>query len=111
LVCEEQAVYQQGTDTRCGVHRVFRDIVYSQRKFEITPHETFQAEFEFTVPSFAMHSFVSPHNAVVWALIVRGRLARWGDFERRFTVYVYPPHVLPQVASLPVAAAAGSRRT
>ena len=29
-----------------------------------------------------MHSFVSSHNAVMWALLVRGRMARWGDFER-----------------------------
>jgi hypothetical protein len=37
-----------------------------------------------------MHSFVSSHNAVMWALLVRGRMARWGDFERRFPIYVYP---------------------
>ena len=37
-----------------------------------------------------MHSFASPHNAVVWTLVVRGRTVRWGDFERRFPVYVYP---------------------
>jgi hypothetical protein len=37
-----------------------------------------------------MHSFESGHNAVVWTLVVRGRMARWGEFERRFPVYVYP---------------------
>jgi hypothetical protein len=35
LVCEEQAVYQQGTDTRRATARVYRDILYSGRKFEI----------------------------------------------------------------------------
>ena len=29
----------------------------------------------------------------MWALVVRGRMARWGDFERRFPIYVYPTEV------------------
>jgi hypothetical protein len=90
LVCEEHAVYQQGTDTRHATNRVYRSIVFSQRKFDITPHRAFEADFSFTVPATAMHSFASGHNAVTWTLVVRGRLARWGDFERRFPVYVYP---------------------
>jgi hypothetical protein len=90
LVCEEQAVYQQGTDTRRATMRVYQDTVFNQRKFDITPQRTFEAEFDIAVPDSAMHSFVSPHNAVVWTLVVRGRMARWGEFERRFPVYVYP---------------------
>jgi hypothetical protein len=108
LVCEEQAVYQQGTDTRRGMNRVYRDTLFSQRKFDIRPHQVFQAAFEFTVPPSAMHSFVSPHNAIVWTLVVRGRMARWGDFERRFPVYVYPAQALPQSAANPFATATGN---
>jgi hypothetical protein len=37
-----------------------------------------------------MHSFASTHNAVMWSLVVRGRMTRWGDLERRFPIYVYP---------------------
>jgi hypothetical protein len=37
-----------------------------------------------------MHSFISQHNGVIWTIVVRGRMARWGDFERRFPVYMYP---------------------
>ena len=107
LVCEEQAVYQQGTDTRRGTNRVYRDTLFSQRKFEITPHQIFQTEFEFKVPSSAMHSFVSPHNAIVWALMVRGRMARWGDFERRFPVYVYPAMAIATTVANPYATAVG----
>jgi hypothetical protein len=109
LVCEEQAVYQQGTDTRRDVHRVYRATAFSQRKFEITPHHAFQAEFDFTVPDTAMHSFVSPHNAVIWSLVARGRMATWGDFERRFPVYVYPSSAVPPVANNALVAVAGSR--
>jgi hypothetical protein len=108
LVCEEQAVYQQGTDTRRDTHRVFRTTVFSQRKFEITPQQAFQTEFDFTVPEHAMHSFVAPHNAVVWSLVARGRMVTWGDFERRFPVYVYPSSAL-QPQALPPFAVAGSR--
>lgn len=90
LVCEEQAVYQQGTDTRRDTARVYSHTAFSDRKFEITPGQALETRLEFTIPPTAMHSFASVHNAIIWAIIVRGRIARWGDFERRFPVYVYP---------------------
>lgn len=93
LVCEEQAIYQQGTDTRRATSRVFRSTLFSQRKFEIQPQQAFEISFDIAIPASAMHSFVSAHNAVTWTLVVRGRMARWGDFERRFPVYVYPLRV------------------
>jgi hypothetical protein len=94
LVCEEQAVYQQGTDTRRATSRVYRATLFSQRKFDIRPQQAFDADFTFSVPASAMHSFVSGHNGVIWTLVVRGRMARWGEFERRFPVYVYPARSL-----------------
>jgi hypothetical protein len=69
---------------------VHRSTLFSQRKFDITPQQPFDATFDIVIPDSAMHSFVSSHNAVMWALLVRGRMARWGDFERRFPIYVYP---------------------
>ncbi len=90
LVCDEQAIYQQGTDTRRATSRVHRATLFSQRKFEIRPQHAFEATFDVTLPDSAMHSFVSPHNAVIWTIVVRGRSARWGEFERRFPIYVYP---------------------
>jgi hypothetical protein len=42
-----------------------------------------------------MHSFASTHNAVMWTLVVRGRMTRWGELERRFPVYVYPAWIAP----------------
>jgi hypothetical protein len=90
LVCDEQAIHQQGTDTRRASCCVHHDTLFSQRKFDITPEQAFEATFDIGVPETAMHSFVAPHNAVMWAIVVRGRMARWGDFERRFPIYVYP---------------------
>jgi hypothetical protein len=93
LVCDEQAIHQQGTDTRRAIGRVYRATLFSLRKFDITPQQAFEASFDIGVPDSAMHSFVSTHNAVMWALLVRGRMARWGDFERRFPIYVYPSSI------------------
>jgi hypothetical protein len=109
LVCEEHAIYQQGTDTRRDTHCVYRATAFSRRKFDITPRQAFEAEFGFVVPPEAMHSFVAPHNAVVWTLVVRGRMARWGDFERRFPVYVYPASAIQQTVLNPFVATSGSR--
>jgi hypothetical protein len=90
LICEEQAIYQQGTDTRRATARVFRETVLNRRKFDITPGQAFEARFSFALPANVMHSFASTHNAVQWSIVVRGRLARWGELERQFPVYVYP---------------------
>jgi hypothetical protein len=106
LVCVEQAVYQQGTDTRRAVACVHQENVFSQRKFDILPQQAFEATFDFTVPDTAMHSFLSPHNAILWLLVVRARIARWGELERRFPVFVYPPGDAPRPATTELAATA-----
>jgi hypothetical protein len=108
LVCEEQAVYQQGTDARRATSRVYRATAFSQRKFDITPQQPFEASFSFTIPATAMHSFVSAHNGVTWSLAIRGRMARWGDFERRFPIYVYPLRVMQQEVLTPLSTTARS---
>lgn len=90
LVCEERATYQQGTDTRTASAIVYRQTVLSERKFDVPPGGAFEMHFNVAVPDAAMHSFSAPHNAVSWMLIVRGRMVRWPEFERRFPLYVYP---------------------
>jgi hypothetical protein len=90
LVCEERATYQQGTDTRTAAAVVHSETVFSERKFEIPQGGAFEAHFTVPVPAAAMHSFSAAHNAVSWMLVVRGRMARWPEFERRFPLYIYP---------------------
>lgn len=96
LLCEEHSTYHQGTDTRTATAVVHRETVFSQRNFDIAPEAAFEASFNFRAPATAMHSFAAPHNAVSWALVVRGRMARWPEFERRFPLYVYPDGVASQ---------------
>ncbi len=91
LVCEERATYQQGTDTRTAAAIVHRETVFSERRFAIPPGGAFETHFTVAVPATAMHSFSAAHNAVAWMLVVRGRMARWPEFVRRFPLYVYPP--------------------
>jgi hypothetical protein len=103
LLCEEQATYQQGTDSRTAISTVHDETVFSQRNFDIAPGAAFEASFAFRVPPTAMHSFSAPHNAVSWALVVRGRIARWPEFERRFPLYVYPDSVASRFPSTSIA--------
>ena len=86
---------------------VHRETVFSDRKFDIAPGGAFEAQFSFAVPAEAMHSFEAAHNAVSWSLVVRGRMARWPEFERRFPLYVYPLAAAAATATTPPQAVEG----
>ncbi|MEX0939011.1 MAG: DUF3592 domain-containing protein [Pirellulales bacterium] len=90
LVCEEEATYRQGTDTRTARQRVFEKQLYRRESFQVRPGMPFEDECELVVPEAAMHSFQSQHNEVKWELLVRGDVAGWPDYERRFSIVVYP---------------------
>jgi hypothetical protein len=111
LLCEEQATYQQGTDNRTSTAVVHEETIFSQRNFDIAPGAAFEAGFSFRVPAAAMHSFSAPHNAVSWVLVVRGRMARWPEFERRFPLYVYPDNVASRFPTPAVVAPAEAALT
>ena len=40
-----------------------------------------------------MHTFVAPHNKVLWTLAVAGEIARWPDVAEEFELLVLPPAV------------------
>lgn len=90
LVCEEEATYRQGTDTRTEACRVFQESVFRRENFEVRPGVPFEVECEWVMPSGVMHSFTSEHNEVNWRLIVKGDAKGWPGFERSFPVIVYP---------------------
>jgi len=90
LVCEEQATYRQGTNTRTETRQVYRQELLREEGFEIQPTVPFEKQCEFTVPSGAMHSFHAQHNQIQWRLVVHGRLAGWPDYQRAFPVIVRP---------------------
>ncbi|MFO0899282.1 MAG: DUF3592 domain-containing protein [Pirellulales bacterium] len=90
LVCDEQASYRQGTDTRTETQRVYQELVFSIADIQIQPALPFEEQFELRVPEGAMHSFRSPHHEIAWKLVVRVEVRRWPPAERSFSVLVYP---------------------
>lgn len=90
FVCEESAIFRQGTNTRTAVRRVHEQEVYRREGFEIHQGMPFEARFTIETPQLAMHSFVAPHNRIDWKLIVCGDVRRWPDFERAYPIVVYP---------------------
>jgi hypothetical protein len=91
LICEEEATYQQGTDVRTEVRRVYQQVIVRHNDFKISPSELFEEVVTFRVPPQVMHSFQSFHNAIKWKLVVQGKASGWPLFERWFPVIVFPP--------------------
>jgi len=90
LVCEEEATYRQGTDTRTETREVYRQEVLRRDRFEIHRGLPFEAECELEVPAGAMHSFKGQHNEVNWKLVVHGDVVGWPAYKRSFPVIVCP---------------------
>ena len=90
LVCEEEAIYRQGTNSRQESVRVYADRLFRQEDFTISGVEGFQARCRLLVPPTAMHSFQSPHNRVQWTILVRGQAQGWPPYQRRFPLIILP---------------------
>ncbi len=90
LVCEEEAVFRQGTNARTESREAFRRALYSGGRAIIRPGEPLEAECDLPIPAEAMHSFRASHNQIQWRLIVHGEIVGWHVFQRSFPVVVRP---------------------
>ena len=90
LVCEEVATFQQGTDVREEVCRVFESPLFRSEDFDVEWGIPFEHRGELAVPHGMMHSLEAGHNAVQWKLVVSGKAKAWPLFSRSFPVVVYP---------------------
>lgn len=90
LVCDEEATFCHGTNTRKETRRVCQSQVLARRSFEMTRAAPFEADCELHIPAGAMHSFRSDHNEVTWKVLVRGEAAGWPGYERIFPLIVHP---------------------
>jgi hypothetical protein len=90
LVCEEQATFQQGTNSRTETCPVFQEEIFRRDGFEVQHGIPFEVRSPLRVPAEAMHSFKSAHNEVRWKLIVKGDVQGWPNYEREFPLLVYP---------------------
>lgn len=90
LELEEHATYRQGTDARSERVVVWRQVFETWRDVELSPGARFEVRAAIAIPSEAMHSFDSEHNAVRWRVVVHGVPERWPPFRRIFPVVVFP---------------------
>ncbi len=91
LTCDEEATYQQGTDSRTERHQVYSQRLLIEKRLQVEPADPFEETVTLQIPADAMHSFQSRHNAISWRLVVRGVAEGWPPFERNFPLIVYPP--------------------
>jgi len=96
LVCEEQATYVQGTDTRTERCHTYQRRAFRREAFDIPQGLPFEQQCRIEVPVSAMHSFRADHNEVRWKFVVRGQAAGWPPFEREFPIIVYPHPTAPR---------------
>lgn len=89
LICEEEAVFRQGTNARTESREVFRQSLYAAAAV-IRPGEPLEAECDLPIPAGAMHSFRAHHNQIQWKLIVSGEIVGWQGFHRSFLIVVRP---------------------
>lgn len=90
LVCEEESTYHFGTDVRTEREVVRQQNILDQGRSRIDWGRPLELECQVSIPSDAMHSFQSLHNAVHWKIIVEGEANRWPSYSRSFPVVVYP---------------------
>jgi hypothetical protein len=90
LVCEEEAVFRQGTNARTESRQVYRQPLQNGVGATVRPGEPLEMECDLPVPAEAMHSFRASHNQIQWKLLVRGEIVGWHGFERSFPVVVRP---------------------
>ncbi len=101
LELEELATFRQGTDTRTERRVVRQEAVAEWRAVAIAPGRRFEERASFEVPTGAMHSFASQHNAVTWRIAVRVEHSTWPSFTRHFPIVVLPQRTGPPVLNAP----------
>ncbi len=90
LVCEEEATYRQGTNTRTETREVYCQPLLHYERCDGQRRIPVEAECPLAVPAGAMHSFKAGHNSIHWKLVVREDAAGRTGLQRSFAVVVHP---------------------
>jgi hypothetical protein len=90
LVCDEETTYHQGTDIRTETRVVSTTEIVRRQEIRLEPGQPWELTEALAIPSQAMHSFQSAHNAIRWRLVVRGKPVQGAAFERHFPLIIYP---------------------
>ena len=90
LECEEEAVFQQGTNSITASQVVWRQEVFNGAEISIDAGQPFEQRRSLRIPDGAMHSFLSGHNRISWRLSVQAKVAKRTDYRRDFPLIVVP---------------------
>ncbi len=90
LICEEEAVFTHGTNTRREKQRVFQQLIFGEEGIDVSQEKSFDVEIPLTIPSDAMHSFAAPRNQINWRVLIQGTTGLFPMFERIFPLVVLP---------------------
>ncbi|MCA9101210.1 MAG: DUF3592 domain-containing protein, partial [Planctomycetales bacterium] len=77
LVCDEEATYHQGTDSRTETREVFCRELLRVSNVEVGPNAPLDRRVRLTIPDQAVHSFAAPHNSINWHVRVSAEVERW----------------------------------
>lgn len=111
LVCEEVAIYRQGTDARTATAEVRRVELLRERNVKLDAGEPLRRDFQVEIPDEGPHSFTSPHNEVRWLLETRLTPAGRAEVRRRFPLCVHPSQTPPAADVATAAYSAGAQPT
>lgn len=90
LECEEEAVFQQGTNSITASSLVCRQDVFAGTNITVDAGQPFEHHDTLVIPSGAMHSFISPHNRISWRLSVKASINNRTGYSRDFPLIVIP---------------------
>lgn len=90
LVCDEETTFLQGTDIRHDRQRVYSTEICRREKFAVDASQPIEEHCALRIPTPAMHSFKSQHNAISWKLVVEIQAEDWPTYLRTFPFVVYP---------------------
>ena len=83
---QEEATYQQGTDTRTDT-QVFKIIEVA----ETNQRDEFQfGTATVNIPLDTMHTFKSEHNEIKWSVVVHGDIPFWPDVNQNMVFRIKP---------------------
>ena len=95
LECEEEAVFQQGTNSITASRVVCRQDVFAGTNITVDAGQPFEHHHTLVIPSSAMHSFISTHNRISWRLSVKASINNRTGYCRDFPLIVIPGGAVP----------------
>lgn len=89
LIGEEEATYQQGTDTKTAEETFYEEAIIDTHDPRIISRGTAHLELS-TAATAIMPSWKGKHNRIRWSLIVIGKISLWPDIADTYEIEIQP---------------------